>query len=70
MNKDQIEGKIEEAKGEVKKRAGGVTDNPKKQAEGWVEEKKGQLKKKIGDLEESAKRKAPGEHSSDPDRNV
>jgi uncharacterized protein YjbJ (UPF0337 family) len=57
MNRDQIEGKIEEVKGEVKKRIGGATGDPKTQAEGWVDEKKGTVQKKIGDVEEdSAKR--------------
>jgi uncharacterized protein YjbJ (UPF0337 family) len=68
MNRDQIEGKIEEVKGDVKKRIGGATDDPAKQAEGWVEEKKGVLKKGIGDLEEeSAKRDAQDEKGADRD---
>lgn len=58
MNRDQIEGKIDELKGNVKKRIGGATEDPGTQAEGWAEEKKGQVQKKVGDLEEkSAERK-------------
>ncbi len=69
MNRDQIEGKIEEVKGDVKKRIGGAGDDPKTQAEGWVEEKKGQIKKGVGDLEnESAKREGRDEASADRDR--
>ncbi len=52
MNRDKIEGKIEEVKGNVKKRIGGATEDPGKQAEGWAQEKKGQVQKKVGDLEE------------------
>ncbi len=52
MNRDKIEGKIEEVKGNLKKRIGGATEDPSKQAKGWAEEKKGQLKKKVGELEE------------------
>ncbi len=52
MDRDEIEGKIEEVKGNVKKRIGGATEDPGKQAEGWAQEKKGQVQKKVGDLEE------------------
>jgi uncharacterized protein YjbJ (UPF0337 family) len=58
VNRDKIEGKIEEVKGNVKKRIGGASDDTGTQAEGWVEEKKGKVQQKIGDLEEdSARRK-------------
>jgi uncharacterized protein YjbJ (UPF0337 family) len=52
MNEDQIKGKIEEIKGDVKERIGGATKDRKTQAEGFVEEKKGQLRKEIGDVRE------------------
>ncbi len=69
MNRDKIEGKIEEVKGNVKKRIGGATEDPGKQAEGWVEEKKGQLKKKIGEVEdESARRRTDEDVDRDPTR--
>ncbi|MGC3999190.1 MAG: CsbD family protein [Anaeromyxobacter sp.] len=55
MNKDQIKGKMDELKGDVKKRIGGATDDPKQQGEGFLEEKAGQIRKGIGDLEEDAK---------------
>jgi len=58
VNRDKIEGTIDEVKGNVKKRIGGATEDPGTQAEGWAEEKKGQVQKKIGDLEdESARRR-------------
>ncbi|HET6437775.1 MAG TPA: CsbD family protein [Anaeromyxobacter sp.] len=57
MNRDQIEGKVEEVKGDIKKRIGGASEDPGKQAEGWAQEKKGQVQKKIGDLEEESARR-------------
>jgi uncharacterized protein YjbJ (UPF0337 family) len=54
MNRDEIKGKIDELKGNVKKRIGGATDDPKTQAEGWVEEKKGKIQGGIGKLEKES----------------
>ncbi len=65
MNRDKIEGKIEEVKGNVKKRIGGATEDPAKQAEGWAQEKKGQVQKKIGEAEEET---APRRSDEDVDR--
>ncbi len=59
VNRDQIKGKMQEIKGDVKKRIGGATNDPGKQAEGWVEEQKGKLRKGVGDLEEHVKRSEP-----------
>ncbi len=57
MNRDKIEGKVDELKGNIKKRIGGATEDPGKQAEGWAEEKKGQVQKKIGDVEDESARR-------------
>lgn len=65
MNRDKIEGKVDELKGNVKKRIGGATEDPGRQAEGWVEEKKGQVQQKIGDLEDESARR---EEDVDRDR--
>ncbi len=59
MNRDQIKGKMQEIKGNVKKRIGGATSDPGKQAEGWVEEQKGKVRKGAGDIEERVKRDEP-----------
>jgi uncharacterized protein YjbJ (UPF0337 family) len=59
MNKDEIKGKIEEIKGELKERIGGATKDRKTQAEGFVEEKKGQVQQKIGELERESERREP-----------
>jgi uncharacterized protein YjbJ (UPF0337 family) len=64
VNRDQIKGKAEEIKGDVKKRIGGASDDPKTQGEGFLEEKKGQVRKGIGDLEEKAEKRR-----RDPDEN-
>ncbi len=57
MNRDEIEGKVEEVKGNVKKRIGGATESPGTQAEGWAEEQKGKLQKKIGEAEDESARR-------------
>jgi uncharacterized protein YjbJ (UPF0337 family) len=49
--KDQVEGKLHEIKGGIKKRAGRITDNPKMEAEGQSERFKGQVQKKVGQIE-------------------
>jgi uncharacterized protein YjbJ (UPF0337 family) len=64
VNRDQIKGKMQEIKGDVKKRIGGATNDPAKQAEGWVEEQKGKIRKGVGDLEEDVKKR------DEPDRDL
>jgi uncharacterized protein YjbJ (UPF0337 family) len=66
MNKDQIKGKVEEIKGDVKQRIGGATKDRSTQGEGWLEEKKGQIRQGIGDLKEEVKR----EDEKDLDRDL
>ena len=56
MNKDQIKGKIDEIKGDVKERIGGATKDRSTQAEGWMENKKGKVQGGVGDLKEDAER--------------
>ncbi len=52
MNKDQIKGKIEEIKGDIKERIGGATKDRSTQAEGWAENKKGKVQGAVGDVKE------------------
>jgi uncharacterized protein YjbJ (UPF0337 family) len=61
MNKEEIKGKIEEIKGELKEKLGGALRDRKTQAEGLVEEQKGKVQEKIGELKENAERKEPEE---------
>jgi uncharacterized protein YjbJ (UPF0337 family) len=49
--KDQIKGKFHEVKGEVKKKAGQVTNNPDLKAEGQAENLAGKIQKKVGQIE-------------------
>lgn len=65
MNRDQIKGKLDELKGNAKKRIGGATENPSRQAEGWMEEQQGKVRKGVGDLKEDAERS-----KRDPDRDL
>lgn len=56
MNEDQIKGKIEEIKGDVKERIGGATKDRSTQAEGFLENKKGKVRGAVGDIKEEAER--------------
>jgi uncharacterized protein YjbJ (UPF0337 family) len=49
--KDQIEGKVHEAKGKVKETAGKLTNNPELEAKGQDEMIGGKVQKKIGQVE-------------------
>jgi uncharacterized protein YjbJ (UPF0337 family) len=49
--KDQIAGKLHEVKGDVKEKAGQVTNNPNLAAEGQDEKIGGKIQKKIGQIE-------------------
>ena len=56
MNKDQIKGKIEQIKGDVKERIGGATKDRKTQAEGFLENQKGKVREGLGDVKEDLER--------------
>jgi len=49
MNKDQVEGKIEELKGKVKEVAGNIVGNRKLETEGIVEKEIGKVHTAYGD---------------------
>jgi uncharacterized protein YjbJ (UPF0337 family) len=49
--KDQIAGKLHEVKGDVREKAGQVTNNPNLAAEGQDEKLGGKIQKKIGQIE-------------------
>jgi uncharacterized protein YjbJ (UPF0337 family) len=49
--KDQIAGKLHEVKGDVKEKAGQVTNNPNLAAEGQDEKIAGVIQKKVGQIE-------------------
>lgn len=55
MNKDQVEGALEQAKGKVKEVAGKVVGSDQLQAEGLVDQAAGKVQKNYGDLKEDVK---------------
>jgi uncharacterized protein YjbJ (UPF0337 family) len=68
MNKDEMKGKAEKAKGWVKDKAGEVTGNPDLEAEGEIEQAEGEAqdqfgkaRRKVGEAAEDAARKIKGE---------
>ena len=56
MNKDQIKGRVEEAKGKVKEIAGKAVGNPRVEAEGDIEQIAGKVQKTYGDAKNEAKK--------------
>jgi uncharacterized protein YjbJ (UPF0337 family) len=64
VNKDQIKGKIEQIKGEVKERIGGASKDRSTQAEGFFENKKGKVREGMGDVKEELR---PERKDPDPE---
>lgn len=67
MNKDEIKGKVEQAKGTVKEKVGDWTDDPELEAEGIIDQATGKVRENVG----TAKRKvadAKDELTKDPTR--
>jgi uncharacterized protein YjbJ (UPF0337 family) len=52
MNEDQMKGKANQVKGEVKDRAGGALGDNKTQAEGKMDKVGGKIQEGYGDLKE------------------
>ena len=57
MNKDQVTGRVDQARGKVKEVAGKVVGNDRLEAEGRAEKAKGKLQTVFGDAKEDAKDK-------------
>jgi uncharacterized protein YjbJ (UPF0337 family) len=55
MNKDQVSGRVEEAKGKMKEVAGKVTGSEKLRTEGVVDQAAGKVQKTYGDTKEKVK---------------
>lgn len=49
--KNEVEGKFHEMKGNLKKKAGEITNNPRLKAEGQIEKSAGKVQQKLGRLE-------------------
>ena len=55
MNKDQVKGRFEEAKGKVKEIAGDLVGNKDLEQKGKVQNAKGKVQAGYGDLKEDVK---------------
>ena len=55
MNKDQVKGRVEEAKGKVKEVAGSTVGNPDLEDRGTIEKVGGKIQKTFGDVKEQVK---------------
>jgi uncharacterized protein YjbJ (UPF0337 family) len=55
MNKDQVQGRVEEAKGAIKQSTGRVIGNPDLEDRGTVEKVAGKVQKTFGDVKENVK---------------
>ena len=55
MNKDQVAGRVDEAKGKLKEAAGKVVGNEKLQGEGLADQASGKVQKTYGDAKEDTK---------------
>lgn len=49
--RDQMQGKVHEAKGKIKEQVGKLTNNPNLQGEGQDEKLGGKIQKKVGQIE-------------------
>jgi uncharacterized protein YjbJ (UPF0337 family) len=58
MNKDRIEGSIEQAKGKVKEVAGKATGDSKLETEGKADQVKGKVQNTIGGVKDAVKEAA------------
>jgi len=65
MNKDELAGKMENAKGRAKEAAGAVTGDKKMQGEGLAERVSGAAREKIGQVKERI-----AQHKADRERDA
>jgi uncharacterized protein YjbJ (UPF0337 family) len=55
MNKDQLKGRVEEAKGSIKEAAGRVTGKPDLEDRGTLQKAAGKVQKNFGDVKQEVK---------------
>jgi uncharacterized protein YjbJ (UPF0337 family) len=53
MNKDQVEGSLEKAKGKVEEAVGKTVGNERLQSEGVADQAAGAVQKKVGDVKQA-----------------
>lgn len=56
MNKDQVKGRVEEAKGKVKEVTGNLLDDASMEVEGNIQKNVGKARAGFGDLKEEIKK--------------
>jgi uncharacterized protein YjbJ (UPF0337 family) len=56
MNKDQVKGRIDQAKGKVKETAGDLAGNARASSEGKADQVKGRVQAEVGDAKQKVKR--------------
>jgi uncharacterized protein YjbJ (UPF0337 family) len=56
INKDQVKGRAEEAKGAIKEATGKIVGNPSLEVKGNIEKNLGKFQAKIGDVSEDLKK--------------
>ena len=61
IDKDRVEGSLEQAKGKVKEVAGKVTGDSKTEAEGQADQVKGKVKNTIGGIKDTLKGESPSD---------
>ncbi|WP_119154072.1 CsbD family protein [Caldimonas tepidiphila] len=57
MNKDQMKGRLDQAKGKAKEVTGKATGDREMRGEGKADQMSGKMQGKVGDAKESVKRK-------------
>jgi uncharacterized protein YjbJ (UPF0337 family) len=55
MNKDQINGKLQDIGGKIQEEAGKLVGNPEQQVKGLKNQAEGKTQEKVGDLKEAVK---------------
>ena len=58
MNKDQVEGRLDQAKGKIKEFTGKVINNDRLEAQGEADQASGKVQAGFGDSKEAVKDKA------------
>lgn len=60
MNKDQVEGRVEEVKGKVKEVAGKVVGNSELELKGVIQKNSGKIQAAFGDAKDDIKKASEG----------
>ena len=64
-NQDQIEGKFEQARGDIKENLGDAMNDDRMEREGQLDQAKGNVREGIGDLREGLEDAVDGDRKAD-----